>query len=153
MKQILNMLQKMNLSKKLVVFILLLSFFPTNLFAGIDYSKYDAIFLSEGEEVLKCTLGAMACFVVYFILHKSIYKNAENEPSCFIVLFHSLLLLGGVVLLIPLVSYLHFFVVGILMPIALVVGSILWIFGFFNKDRIKLRLGMGPMQYQSKYQF
>ncbi len=134
MKQILNMLQKMNLSKKLVVFILLLSFFPTNLFAGIDYSKYDAIFLSEGEEVLKCTLGAIACFLVYFILHKSIYKNAENKPSCFIVLFHSLLLLGGVVLLIPLVSYLQFFVVGILMPIALVVGLILWIFGFFNKE-------------------
>lgn len=134
MKQILNMLQKMNLSKKLVVFILLLSFFPTNLFAGIDYSKYDAIFLSEGEEVLKCTLGAIACFLVYFVLHKSIYKNAENKPSCFIVLFHSLLLLGGVVLLIPLVSYLQFFVVGILMPIALVVGLILWIFGFFNKE-------------------
>lgn len=134
MKQILNMLQKMNLSKKLVVFILLLSFFPTNLFAGIDYSKYDAIFLSEGEEVLKCTLGAIACFLVYFILHKSIYKNAENKPSCFIVLFYSLLLLGGVVLLIPLVSYLQFFVVGILMPIALVVGLILWIFGFFNKE-------------------
>lgn len=134
MKQILNMLQKMNLSKKLVLFILLLSFFPTNLFAGIDYSKYDAIFLSEGEEVLKYTLGAIACFLVYFILHKSIYKNAENKPSCFIVLFHSLLLLGGIVLLIPLVSYLQFFVVGILMPIALVVGLILWIFGFFNKD-------------------
>lgn len=134
MKQILNMLQKMNLSKKLVVFILLLSFFPTNLFAGIDYSKYDAIFLSEGEEVLKCTLGAIACFLVYFVLHKSIYNNAENKPSCFIVLFHSLLLLGGVVLLIPLVSYLQFFVVGILMPIALVVGLILWIFGFFNKE-------------------
>ena len=81
MKQILNMLQKMNLFKKLVVFILLLSFFPTNLFAGIDYSKYDAIFLSEGEEVLKCTLGAIACFLVYFILHKSIYKNAENKPD------------------------------------------------------------------------
>lgn len=133
MKQILNMLQKMNLSKKLVVFILLLSFFPTNLFAGIDYSKYDTIFLSEGEEVLKCTLGAITCFLVYFILHKSIYKNAENKPSCFIVLFHSLLLLGGVVLLIPLISYLQFFVVGILMPIALIVGLILWIFGFFHE--------------------
>lgn len=60
------MLQKINLSKKLTAFILLLSFFPTNLFAGIDYSKYDAIFLSEGEEVLKCTLGAIVCFFSVF---------------------------------------------------------------------------------------
>lgn len=127
MKPIMKILQ-MNLFKKFATSILLLSFFPMTMFAGINYSKYDAIFLSEGEEVLKCTLGAIACFLVYFILHKLIYKNTEKEPGCIAMLFHTLFLLGGVILLIPLVSYLQFFFVCILLPIGIIIGIIALLF-------------------------